>query len=162
MCSINKQNAIQISLQIKLKKTAGVQQHRCLFEWVYVWWRAEQLVGKKKETLWWNIVSLQTSNVYFVSPLCEFWNDSVYPVLAERWRSKQCGYKQLSGQSPKLQLLLGSIIFPFSCNRVQTFRTNVLKLSGISSRLQRRTSWISEQWVVSLGLEAWNTQWVHN
>lgn len=30
------------------KKTAGVQQHRCLFEWVYVWWRAEQLVGKKK------------------------------------------------------------------------------------------------------------------
>lgn len=37
---------------------------------------------------------------------------------------------------------------------VHTFRTNVLRLSGISSRLQRRTSWISEQWVVSLGLEA--------
>lgn len=37
-----------------------------------------------------------------------------------------------------------------------TFRTNVLMLSGISSRLQRRTSWISEHWVVSLGLDAWN------
>lgn len=161
MCSINKQNAIQISLQIKKKWLECSNTAVCLSGFMFdgelsSWW------VKKKETFWWNIVSLQTSNVYFVSPLCEFWNDSVYPVLAERWRSKQCGYKQLSGQSPKLQLLLGNIIFPFSCNRVQTFRTNVLKLSGISSRLQRRTSWISEQWVVSLGLEAWNTQWVHN
>lgn len=41
-----------------------------------------------------------------------------------------------------------------------TFKTNVFTLSGISSRLQRRTSWISEQWVVSLGLEAYRrTQW---
>lgn len=35
-----------------------------------------------------------------------------------------------------------------------TFKTNVLMLSGISRRLQRRTSWISEQRVVILGLEA--------
>lgn len=35
-----------------------------------------------------------------------------------------------------------------------TFKTNVFKLSGISSRLQRRTSWISEHRVVSLGLDA--------
>lgn len=51
--------------------------------------------------------------------------------------------------------------FPFSWTPVHTFKTNVFKLSGISSRLQRRTSWISEQWVVSLGLEAWKTQRRH-
>ena len=39
-----------------------------------------------------------------------------------------------------------------------TFKTNVLTLSGISRRLQRRTSKISEQRVVSLGLEPWNKQ----
>lgn len=45
---------------------------------------------------------------------------------------------------------------------VHTFKTNVFKLSGISSRLQRRTSWISQHWVVSLGLEAWKTQHRHD
>lgn len=40
----------------------------------------------------------------------------------------------------------------------RTFKTNVFRLSGISNLLQRRTSWISEQWVVNLGLEAWKKQ----
>lgn len=87
-----------------------------------------------------------------------FWGcfDTIFPT----WKSEPLfpPYRPSSFSSSLMKLLFckpmnrksltTSVAFP------HTFKTNVLMLSGISSRLQRRTSWISEHRVVILGVEA--------